>query len=79
MARRDGEQPVDTRMLDVIAPNFKRRLSGVTTTIVQLVPAQRAAGLEIAVFGPGLPSRLPRLRSRDLWRLWRRPANRTQA
>ncbi|WP_421852831.1 glycosyltransferase family 4 protein [Oricola sp.] len=74
MARRDGEAVIDTRSLQVIAPNFKRRLSGVTSTIVQLVPAQRAAGLDIAVFGPGLPTSLPRLRWRQLPSLWRRPA-----
>lgn len=63
----------DFDRLEVIAPNFKRRLSGVTSTIIALVPAQRAAGLEIATFGPGLPDDLPKLRYRDLWRLWRRP------
>ncbi|MDZ7824291.1 MAG: glycosyltransferase family 4 protein [Ahrensia sp.] len=59
--------------LEVIAPNFKRRLSGVTSTIIQLIPAQRAAGLEIAVLGEGLPDTLPKIRYRDLWRLLKRP------
>ncbi|WP_332873762.1 glycosyltransferase family 4 protein [Aurantimonas marina] len=59
----------------VVAPNFKRRLSGVTSTIVQLVPLQ-ARSLGITTLGPGLPSHLPKLRLRDLPRLWSRPAGR---
>ncbi len=66
---------VDLRGVTVIAPNFKRRLSGVTSTIVQLVPALSRMGLRIAVTGPGLPGELPRVRVRDLWRLWQRPAH----
>lgn len=66
---------LDIDRLEVIAPNFKRRLSGVTSTIVQLVPVQRALGFEIAVIGPGLPAHLPHLRVRDLWQLWRRQAS----
>jgi mannosyltransferase len=60
--------------IDVIAPNFKRRLSGVTSTIIQLVPLQAAMGLKIATLGPGLPEHLPYVRFRDLWRLWKKPA-----
>lgn len=59
----------------VIAPNFKRRLSGVTSTIVQLVPLQ-AKSLPIVAFGPGLPKALPKLRARQLAGLWRRPRTR---
>ena len=59
--------------VDVIAPNFKRRLSGVTSTIVQLVPVQAEMGLKIATLGPGLPEHFPHVRFRDLWRLWQRP------
>ncbi|MBB3996327.1 glycosyltransferase family 4 protein [Aureimonas pseudogalii] len=58
----------------VIAPNFKRRLSGVTSTIVQLVPEQ-AKSLGILAAGPGLPAHLPKLRLRDVPKLWQRPAN----
>jgi mannosyltransferase len=76
MNKRQDGPAADPHTLEVIAPNFKRRLSGVTTTIVQLVPEQRASGLGIAVLGHGLPAHLPRLRYRDLWRLWKRPANR---
>ncbi|MGB7430895.1 MAG: glycosyltransferase family 4 protein [Ahrensia sp.] len=63
----------DFDRLLVIAPNFKRRLSGVTSTIIQLVPEQARQGLAIATLGPGLPDHLPKLRFRDLWRLWKRP------
>jgi mannosyltransferase len=64
---------VNPSSVDVIAPNFKKRLSGVTSTIIQLIPCQRQAGLNIATLGPGLPDHLPRIRFRDLWKLWRRP------
>lgn len=66
--------PID---VEVIAPNLKRRLSGVTSTIVQLIPALQREGLAIATFGPGLPNELPYIRFRDLWRLWHRPSNGT--
>ena len=62
----------------VIAPNFKKRLSGVTSTIVALVPRQRAMGVQIAALAPeGLPEAVPRARFGDLWKLWQRPANAT--
>lgn len=61
---------VDLRDVRVLAPNFKRRLSGVTSTIIQLVPVQNRLGQKIAVIGPGLPDSLPFVRFRDLWRLW---------
>ena len=54
----------------MLAPNFKRRLSGVTSTIIQLVPVQNRLGQKVAVIGPGLPKSLPYVRFRDLWRLW---------
>lgn len=63
--------PEETR---VIAPNLKRRLSGVTSTIVQLVPEQNRQGQKVAVFGPGLPDSLPHLRVLDLLKLWKKPA-----
>ena len=59
--------------LHVIAPNFKRRLSGVTSTIIQLVPAQNRLGTAVATLGPGLPEHLPKLRWRDVWKLWTLP------
>jgi mannosyltransferase len=66
---------VDVNHVDVVAPNLKRRLSGVTSTIVQLVPVQ-AKTVRIAVLGPGLPDSLPRLRFRQLTGLLKRPRNR---
>jgi len=59
--------PPDMAKVDVVAPNLKRRLSGVTTTIVQLIPLQ-ARQIGIATLGPGLPDHLPRMR----W--WQVPA-----
>ncbi|AYD01627.1 glycosyltransferase family 4 protein [Neorhizobium sp. NCHU2750] len=67
---------VDIADVDVIAPNFKRRLSGVTSTIIQLVPVQRALGYRVAALGPGLPEEIPHIRFRDLFRLWRAPRGR---
>jgi mannosyltransferase len=64
---------VDIRDVEVIAPNFKRRLSGVTSTIIQLIPVQRALGHRVAALGPGLPSDIPHIRFRDLLSLWRPP------
>jgi mannosyltransferase len=62
--------------IEAIAPNFKRRLSGVTTTIVRIVPVQ-AAMIGIAATGPGLPASVPHvplwrvaLAPRDRWRVW---------
>jgi mannosyltransferase len=67
---------VDPSGILVIAPNFKQRLSGVTSTIIQLVPVQNRLGHRVAVIGPGLPSSLPHLRFLDLWKLWRKPEGR---
>ena len=63
----------------VIVPNLKRRLSGVTATIVRLLPVQ-ARSINIAAFGFGLPDALPRISLRQLlfppqklktpWRVW---------
>lgn len=44
----------------VIAPNLKRRLSGVTATIARLVPLQ-AQWIDIAATGPGLPADTPHI------------------
>ncbi|TMV06939.1 glycosyltransferase family 4 protein [Ruegeria sediminis] len=44
----------------VIAPNLKRRLSGVTATIARLVPLQNR-WIEIAATGPGLPADVPHI------------------
>jgi len=70
-----GAGAVDIARVEVVAPNFKRRLSGVTSTIVQLVPLQ-AASLRIATLGPGLPDTLPRIRWWQVLSLLRRPQGR---
>ncbi len=48
----------DPNSVDVIAPNLKRRYSGVTSTVVRLVPVQ-AQKVAIATTGPVLPNDLP--------------------
>ena len=49
---------IDPNVVDVIAPNLKRRYSGVTSTVVRLVPVQ-ATKISIATTGPVLPDDLP--------------------
>lgn len=67
---------VPVKQTEVIAPNFKKRLSGVTSTIVQLIPLQRRDGLNIATIGPGLPDDLPHLKWTALFAFWRKPEGR---
>lgn len=47
--------------LDVLVPNFKRRLSGVTATIVRLVPLQ-ARQMALAAVASDLPADVPQIR-----------------
>ncbi|MBB4955309.1 mannosyltransferase [Agrobacterium vitis] len=61
------------RAILVIAPNFKKRLSGVTSTLVQLVPEHRRRGLGIATLGPGLPDDMPAMSFWQLSLLWAQP------
>ena len=62
--------------IEVVAPNLKRRLSGVTATVVRLIPVQ-ARMIGIVTTGPGLPQDLPHIPlsraatlPRDRWRVW---------
>ncbi|MGB5864046.1 MAG: glycosyltransferase [Sulfitobacter sp.] len=55
----------NTAAIKVIAPNFKRRLSGVTATVVRLVPVQ-AAQIGIVTTGPVIPEHVPQI---PLWSL----------
>ena len=62
--------------IEVVAPNLKRRLSGVTATVVRLIPVQ-ARMIGIVATGPGLPPGLPHIPltraatlPRDRWRVW---------
>ncbi|KAA6205211.1 MAG: glycosyltransferase family 1 protein [Candidatus Tokpelaia sp.] len=66
------------REVDIIAPNFKKRLSGVTSTIAQLVPQQRAQGARIAALGPkgSLPENVPMLGWGAVFGLWQAPQGR---
>ncbi|OCJ11252.1 glycosyl transferase family 1 [Rhizobium sp. AC27/96] len=73
MRDRDSAQTSDLREIEIIATNFKRRLSGVTSTIVQLIPKQIELGYHIATLGPGLPEGLPKLGWLRLPGLWMRP------
>lgn len=63
------------RDVEVIAPNFKRRLSGVSATLERVVPVQ-AQDVRIAALGPGLSAAVPRIRFRDLLGGWRHPTGR---
>jgi mannosyltransferase len=57
---------------DVIAPNLNRRLSGVTSTIVRLVPLQQKQ-INITSFGVGLPEGFPKVSLAKLLTLgWRK-------
>ncbi|MEM7089500.1 MAG: glycosyltransferase family 4 protein [Pseudomonadota bacterium] len=47
--------------IEVIAPNLKHSLSGVTTTIIRLLPIQKTL-IGIVATGPGLPDDLPHIR-----------------
>lgn len=63
----------DLRELAVVAPNLHYRYSGVTASIVAIVPEQ-AKTLAIASTGPHLPPHVPRIPFRQvLTRGWSRP------
>lgn len=51
----------DLSTIDVIAPNFKRRLSGVTSTVIRLVPLQ-ARSIAITACAPRMPDHVPNVR-----------------
>lgn len=52
--------PPNLSDIEVIAPNFKKRLSGVTATIVRLVPLQ-ARDISIVATGPVIPEHVPQI------------------
>lgn len=66
---------MDPARVEVIAPNFKRRLSGVTTTLLRVVPVQ-GRDVTIAALGPGLPGETPQIRFSDFFALAKRPLTR---
>ncbi len=51
--------------VEAIAPNLKRRLSGITATVVRLLPVQ-ARSIGIAATGPGLPPQVPQVPLRSV-------------
>jgi len=57
--------PMNVAQVQVIAPNFKKRLSGVTATVVRLVPVQ-SKDITIAATGPILPNHVPQIPLRSL-------------
>lgn len=59
------ELPLTLDRIEVIAPNLKRRLSGVTATVARIVPVQ-ARTIGIAATGPGLPAHVPRVPLRSV-------------
>lgn len=67
MASHSNAKPIflDPSGVDVLAPNLKRKLSGVTATVVRLVPVQ-AREVAIAAVGPTLPAAIPQIRIRDM-------------
>lgn len=68
---KNKDQQHETSLIEVIAPNFSRRLSGVTSTVVRLVP-QQAETIRIVSVGNGLPNDIPRISIRQLMLLPRR-------
>ena len=60
-------EKIDDR-IEVIAPNLKRRLSGVTATIARLLPVQ-ARSIGIVATGPGLPAHVPCVPLRSVIRM----------
>lgn len=58
----------------VVTPNLKYRLSGVTTTLAQLIPLL-SRHIGIAALGPGLPKSLPTIRWWQVPALLKRPAD----
>ncbi|WP_299962801.1 glycosyltransferase family 4 protein [uncultured Roseobacter sp.] len=58
------------REIEVIAPNFKRRHSGVTSTVIRLVPLQ-ARDIAITACAPDLPPEVPNVPPSRLLRMSR--------
>lgn len=62
--------------VEVVTPSLNPRFSGVTSTVIALVP-EHARRIALAALGPNLPDRLPRVRWRDvLVRGWAPPPGR---
>src|SRR3954467_10350940 len=71
-----GHQPVaDISQIEVVAPNFKRRLSGITSTLLRILPEQ-AKAVGIATAGVRFGAAVPHVRWMQLPKLWRAPRGR---
>lgn len=67
------KSPADFRKIEVVAPNLNRRYSGVTATVMALLPEQ-AKSIGIASIGHHIPDHLPRTSWFDiLTKGWSRP------
>lgn len=64
-------EPVQAADLEVVIPHFKRRFSGVTASVIALVPAL-ARHFPTVTVGFGIPERVPRVSWLQLWRTLRR-------
>lgn len=62
---------IDLNQIDVIAPNFKKRYSGVTSTVIRLVPIQ-AREIAICAAAPDLPAEVPQVKPGALWTMARK-------
>ena len=62
---------INLSQIDVIAPNFKKRYSGVTSTVIRLVPIQ-ARDIAICAAAPDLPPDVPQVTPDALWTMSRR-------
>jgi mannosyltransferase len=72
----DRLQPIaEPAEIDVVAPNFKRRLSGITSTVVRVLPEQ-GKSVRIATLGVPFAVAAPRIPWSRLARLWRPPLGR---
>ena len=69
------QPPADPAEIDVVAPNFKRRLSGITSTLLRILPEQ-AKTIRIATAGVPFGATVPRLSWPALLRLRRPPEGR---
>ena len=66
----------NVRQVEVIVANLKRRFSGVTSTVLALLPVQ-SRRIRIAALGPNLPSHWQRITCRGLFRHgWQLPPGR---
>ena len=65
MERTAKRKSVDIGEIDILAPNLKKRMSGVTSTVYRLVPVQ-ARSMRIAAVGPAIPADIPQVSLLDV-------------